>query len=175
MEPGNAAFRTGIVKAAYVSNDVMGRPDFAEMFITAVPSPAAMFLAYEKLGNQGKTPGDATFETAAAGGEIRRAFRPYVEATYALRSSEWRHPLTGIGGAKTPLVYQEICRFFRPEGGGSDPYKGIAKKPGPLWDFHKAGAGGKVEHLKDAMGVALGLSQVRFRSGRDPEIYRLPY
>lgn len=164
-----------IIKALYAKNSEVAETDFAERFAACVPNPSPFFLAYEKIGFQGKCPGDTTFETAAMGGEIRRAFRPFVQGTYALRSSEWRHPLTGIGGAKTPLVYQELCRFFKPTGGGADPYKGNTKQPGPLWGFHLAGAGGNMEHLKDAAGVALGLSQVRYRSGKDPEIYRLGY
>lgn len=131
-----------------------------------------LFLAYEAVGAQGKFVGETTFETAAMGGEIRRAFRPYADATYRMVSSDWRHALTGQGNAKTPLVYHEICRLFEPTGAGADPYKGTKDKPGPLWNFHAAGKGGNVEHLKDALGVALGLTRVRFRGNRDPEIYR---
>jgi len=174
------ADRVDIKGSAYLPNSVVATPTLTWPFMQDQLTPGddegwPLFLAYEKIGFQGKCPGDTTFETAAMGGEIRRAFRPYVSGTYALRSSEWRHPLTGVGNAKTPYVYQELCRFFQPTGGGADPYKGNSKQPGPLWAFHCAGAGGNMEHLKDAAGVALGLSQVRYRSGKDPEIYRLGY
>ena len=58
------------------------------------------FLAIEKCGQQGCSPGESVFETAAMSGEIRQLFRPIP--TYALRSSEWRHALTGVG--TPPLV-----------------------------------------------------------------------
>lgn len=167
--------------AAYLPNEAVATPAQAWPFLQgqvfAGNELAAwpLFFAYERVGFQGKCPGDTTFETAAMGGEARRALRMFVAGTYALRSSEWRHPLTGIGNAKTPLVYQEICRFFEPTGAGSDPYKGTSKGPGPLWAFHQAGAGGNMDHLKDAAGVALGLSRVRFRSGADPEKFRLAF
>jgi hypothetical protein len=185
--PFNSAFallrfmgdRVDIKSSAYLPNSVVATPVEQWPFMRGMLCPNGegwpLFLAYERVGFQGKCPGDATFETAAAGGEIRRAFRPFVEGTYAMRSSEWRHPLTGIGNAKTALVYQEICRFFEPTGAGSDPYKGTSKGPGPLWAFHQAGAGGNMDHLKDAAGVALGLSRVRFRSGADPEKFRLAF
>ena len=132
------------------------------------------FLAYECVGAQGKFCGESVFETAAVGGEVRRLFRRLVDGTYKFVSSEWRHALTGQGNARTPLVYHEICKRFPATGGGSDPCKGTKDAPGPLWDLHAAGKGGNVEHLKDALGVALGLASVRFRSGRDPETYRRP-
>jgi hypothetical protein len=130
----------------------------------------SVFLAIEKCGQQGCSPGEDVFETASMYGEIRQLFRPLP--TYAFRSSEWRHALTGIGNAGTPMVYEEATKFFEPIGGGSDPYKGVTSKPGPLWALHQAGKGGNVEHLKDALGVALGLTRIRFRSGVDPEAYR---
>ena len=143
--------------------------------LSRLPGTDILFLAYESVGAQGKFCGESTFETAAMGGEIRRAFRPFVAGTYKFVSSDWRHALTGAGNARTPLVYHEICKFFAPTGGGADPYKGTEKQPGPLWPLAVAGKGGNVEHLKDALGVALALSRVRFRSGKDPEEYRRPY
>jgi hypothetical protein len=128
------------------------------------------FLAIEKCGQQGCSPGESVFETAAMYGEIRQLFRPIP--TYALRSSEWRHALTGVGNANTPAVYEAVKQFFDPTGRGADAYKGTKAKPGPLWGLHEAGKGGNVEHLKDALGAALGLTMIRFRSGVDPEAYR---
>lgn len=168
-----------LVSAVYASNKDLAEDDYVLAAFPRLSESAARgraasgnFFCYEKVGMQGKFCGESTFETATMGGEIRRAFRPFVEGTYAFRSSEWRHALTGVGNAKTPLVYAECCTFFQPTGKGSDPFKGKTSDPGPLWGLHAAGAGGNVEHLKDAMGVALGLLRVRFRSGRDPEIYR---
>ena len=134
-----------------------------------------VFLAYEKVGLQGKYCGDSTFETAAMGGEIRRLFRPFTSGCYAMVSSDWRYALTGQGNARTPMVYAAACQFFPATGAGSDPCKGTKAAPGPLWELHQAGAGGKVEHLKDALGVALGLTRVRYRAARDPEEYRRPF
>ena len=125
------------------------------------------FLASEKCGQQDCAPGEETFETAAMYGEIRQLFRPMP--TYAMRSSVWRHALTGFGNAKAGAVYNEEVLFFEPTGGGTDKYKGVKAQPGPLWKLHEAGAGGNAEHLKDALGAALGLVMLRFRSGIDPE------
>lgn len=181
---GEGGFVTDIKKANYLENRLLAS---RVPWVQASPDDGGLstsdgwptFLAYEKCGARflggGKSAmiGESTFETAAMGGEIRRAFRPFVSGVYALVSSDWRHALTGRGNAKTPLVYHEIChRFFEPAGGGSDPYKGTSKEPGPLWGLHEAGKGGNMEHLKDALGCALGLTLVRFRSGKDPEMYR---
>jgi len=133
------------------------------------------FLCYETCGAQGAFVGASTFETAAMGGEIRRAFRPLVAATYAFRPSEWRYALVGKGNAKAPEIYAAICESFNPTGGGKDPYKGTTAKPGPLWALHEAGKGGHCEHLKDAIGVALAVLKVRFRSGEAPEKYMRSY
>jgi hypothetical protein len=167
-------YNVELVDAAYLPNRELAKETALYRFTIWLRDldSGGSFFCYEKVGMQGKFCGESTFETATMGGEIRRAFRPFVEGTYAFRSSEWRHALTGVGNAKTPLVYAECCTFFQPTGKGSDPFKGKTSDPGPLWGLHAAGAGGNVEHLKDAMGVALGLLRVRFRSGRDPEIYR---
>lgn len=173
---GTGPYPPEIRGAWYVPNQEFGVGFGAiESVIRSIPGTDVMFLAYESVGAQGKFCGETTFETAAMGGEIRRAFRPFVAGTYKFVSSDWRHALTGAGNARTPLVYHEICKFFAPTGGGADPYKGTEKQPGPLWPLAVAGKGGNVEHLKDALGVALALGKVRFRSGRDPEDYRRPY
>lgn len=172
----NREERAFVRNAVYLDNKDIAEGALHDWFFNKpLVSALPRFLAYEKVGMQGKFCGESTFETATMGGEIRRAFRPHVCGTYAFRSSEWRHPLTGVGNAKTPLVYAECCSFFEPSGGGADRYKGTKAAPGPLWGLHSAGAGGNVEHLKDAMGVALGLTRVRFRSGKDPELYRRPW
>jgi hypothetical protein len=170
------------LRARYVSNDDIKAPSFAmdllaEWYLGKGGGGIPAFMAYERLGAQGNFVGEEVFETAAMGGELRRAFRPFVEGIYALRGSEWAHGLTGQGNAKIPLVYAEICAFFEPAGGGSDPYKGVAKQPGPLWDFHRAGKWKEGEdtmvvHLKEALGCGLGFTRVRFRSGKDPETFR---
>jgi len=133
------------------------------------------YLALEKCGAQFKCVGESVFETAAMGGEIRRAFRPFVTATYVFKSSEWRYLLCGQGNAKTPMIYAELCALFEPTGGGKEPYKGNKAQPGPLWDLHEAGRGGNMEHLKDALGCALALTRCVFRTGEGPEKYRRPW
>jgi len=160
--------RPKLVWAAYTTNEYLRDP----LLINAPYEPGPRFLSYEKCGAQFKSVGESVFETAAMGGEIRRAFRPIVSATYALKPSEWRYLLCGQGNAKTPMVYAEICALFEPTGGGSDPYKGTKDKPGPLWALHEAGKGGNVEHLKDALGCALALTRCEFRTGEGPEKYR---
>lgn len=163
--------------AEYVNNRDLTSPSFCIHFWDRAGAGAVrpVFFAYEKCGAQGKTPGESTFETAAMSGEIRRAFRNHVTATYAMRSSDWRHAIAGAGNAKTGLVYVEICALFPGTGGGSDPWRGVKNKPGPLWALHEAGRGGNMDHVKDALGVAMGLTRVRFRSNKDPEIYRRPW
>lgn len=133
-----------------------------------------VFLAYECCGAQGRFVGESVFETAAMGGEIRREFRPVVSGTYKLKPGEWRHALCGRANAKTPEIYAAFSEFFDQTGGGHDPLKGNKTQPGPLAALHEAGKGGNVEHLKDALGVALSLDRIRYRSGKDPETYRMP-
>lgn len=166
-----------LLHAAYLDNDTLDSLALWASFRCASWNldGLPLVLAYEGVGAQGKFCGESTFETAAMGGEIRRLFRPHVAATYRFISSEWRHALTGQGNARTPLIYHELCKFFPPTGGGADKFKGTKDAPGPLWRLHEAGKGGNVEHLKDALGVALGLTLVNFRSGRDPEEYRRPW
>lgn len=181
--PGHSAFvrvligkrADGMVKAKLVWAQYQANPEIAAWIrplvnVAAISYGMDDFLAIEKCGQQGCSPGESVFETAAMYGEIRQLFRPMP--TYALRSSEWRHALTGMGNANTPAVYEAVKQFFDPTGGGADPYKGTKAKPGPLWGLHEAGKGGNVEHLKDALGAALGLTMIRFRSGVDPEAYR---
>lgn len=159
-----------LVSAAYSSNESLRH---ANSIMNPCGSGEPCYLAYEKCGTQfGRCVGESVFETAAMGGEIRRAFRPVVAATYAFKSSEWRYLLCGQGNAKTPMVYAEICALFEPTGGGSNPYKGTKDKPGPLWALHEAGKGGNVEHLKDALGCALALTRCEFRTGAGPEKYQ---
>lgn len=131
-----------------------------------------LFLAVEICGSQFRMVGASVFDTAAMGGVVRHACKGHVNGIYCMRSSEWRHALTGAGNSRAPMVYDEIKRFFEPNGKGSDPYKGIAAAPGPLWDLFEAGKGGNAEHLKDALGCAIGLTRVAFRTGQSPEQYR---
>lgn len=140
-----------------------------------VLAPAPVFLSYETCGNQGRQAGAGTFETAAMGGEIRRAFRPYVAGTYAFSPSDWRYALVGRGNAKTPDIYAEFGGFFVSSVVCADPLKGTKDEPGPLRRLHEAGKGGNMEHMKDALGVALALDRVRYRSARDPEEFRRPW
>jgi hypothetical protein len=161
--------RPSLRGAIYADNKDLANGDMFEML---ADDHGAAFCAYEKCGNQFKCVGEKVFETAAMGGEIRRAFRPHVQATYSFSPSEWRYLLCGQGNAKTPLIYAEICALFEPTGDGADPYKGTKVKPGPLWALHEAGKGGNVEHLKDALGCALALTRCEFRTGEGPEKYR---
>lgn len=167
----DGTIRAQVDRAKYVDNDGFD----IERYFPVCPEGRdyyKMFLAIETCGTQFKMVGASVFDTAAMGGAVRHALRPFVDGIYCLRSSEWRHALTGAGNARAPVVYDELKRFFEPTGKGSDPYKGVAAFPGPLWGLHEAGKGGNAEHLKDALGVALGLTMVNFRSGKDPEIYR---
>lgn len=134
------------------------------------------FFCYESCGPQGKFVDGGTFETAAMGGELRRLFRGHVDATYAFDPSDWRHILTGRGNAGTRPIYEAACALFGSgEGGGADKYKGTKKQPGQLARLHAAGAGGNMEHMKDALGVALALTRCQFRRGEPPERYRRPW
>jgi len=156
--------------ATYVPNN-----EIDAVVETIKPSRGPHYFAYEKCGAQFKCVGETVFETAAMGGEIRRAFRPLVLATYAFKPSEWRYVLCGQGNAKTPLIYAEICALFEPTGGGSDPYKGTKDKPGPLWALHVAGKGNNMSHMKDALGVALAVTRCVFRTGEGPDKYLRPW
>ena len=173
-----------LVSAAYRYNADMalrGPSEWGLGVLTDLGGP--LFFVYEKLGMQCKVVGEEVFETAAVSGEIRRAVRPLVHGTYALRGSEWRHALTGQGNASDSATrYAVEHEFFAPTGGGRrDPYIGTEAEPGPLWAAGAAGKkregdkNGNICHIIDSAGVALGLTLVRFRSGRDPEIYRRPW
>lgn len=164
--------RPEMAGAVYADNKDLADGDIPE---TVADCPVPRYLAFEKCGAQFKCVGESVFETAAMGGEIRRAFRPIVAAAYAFKPSEWRYLLCGQGNAKTPMIYAEICALFEPTGEGSDPYKGNKARPGPLWALHEAGAGGNMEHLKDALGCALALTRSVFRTGEAPEKYRRPW
>ncbi len=161
-----------LLRAAYQSNESLAKQSLDYVLAVYCSGWRPAYLAYEKCGAQFKCVGESVFETAAMGGEIRRALRPIVAATYAFKPSEWRYLLCGQGNAKTPLIYAEICALFEPTGGGADPYKGTKDKPGPLWALHEAGKGGNMEHLKDALGCALVLTRCVFRTGEGPERYR---
>jgi len=137
------------------------------------------FFAYERVRcSYGSNVGATVMDTATMSGDLRRAFRPHVSGIYAIASSDWRHALTGQGNARTPQVKGSLHEFFEGFGGGADAYKGTKKQPGPWWPIVLAGAkrpgdkGSNIEHLIDALGVAAGLTRMRFRSGKDPEIYR---
>lgn len=134
-----------------------------------------VFLAYEHCGCQGQVVGNDVLETAMMCGEVRRAFRGHVHGTYALRPSDWRYALCGAGNARTPQIYAEFGNWFKSDVAAADPLKGKKGAPGPLALLHEAGRGGKMEHMKDALGVALALDRVRYRSGRDPEDFRRPW
>jgi len=162
-------YKVAEVIGTYFPNE---RVDDLQRFFHSRESIYQLFLAVEICGAQFKMVGASVFDTAAMGGVVRHLCRPNVDGIYCMRSSEWRHALTGQGNARAPIVYDEIKRFFAPTGGGNDPYKGIAAKPGPLWQMFEAGKGGNAEHLKDALGCALGLTMVNFRSGQSPEQYR---
>ena len=164
-----------IIKVGYWSNEDLSHDNFLlSRVVLALPCSTTVpaFLSYEHCGCQGQSVGDEVFETAMMCGEIRRAFRPHVRGTYALRPSEWRYMLCGFGSAKAKHVYAEFPNWFEKSGGGADPLKGNKALPGPLAALHEAGKGGNVEHLKDALGVALALDRIRYRCGRDPEEYR---
>jgi hypothetical protein len=165
-----------VLGAGYVRNDML-----APTLFGASPEDP-VFLAYEACGAQGKFVGETTFETAAMGGEIRQMYRKIAGPAYGMKSSDWRYMLSGQGNAGTPLVYASICRYFTPvaipateKKAPKNLYKGSTKYPGPLWDLHLAGEGGTVEHLKDALGVVIGLLLATYRTGRDPEEFRRPY
>ena len=164
-----------LAAAVYADNKDIAEGCLEDDFLPALVRDQRIFLAYESCGAQGKFVGESTFETAAMGGEIRRAFRPYVAGAYVFRPSDWRYMLCGKGNARTPEIYAEFARWFAPYGGGSDKLRGNKTNPGPLALLHQAGAGGNMEHMKDALGVALALDRVRYRSGRDPEEFRRPW
>lgn len=162
-------YKVAELKCTYFEN---ARVDAAISQLISVHGAYPHFLAVEICGAQFKMVGATVFDTAAMGGVVRHCVRNYVDGIYCLRSSEWRHALTGMGNGRAPIVYEMIKGFFEPTGGGGDPYKGISAKPGPLWPLFEAGRGGNAEHLKDALGCALGLTMVNFRSGQSPEQYR---
>lgn len=168
LVPQDGQYYVNQIEAVYFPNTKMSESLYPWLAHSINPQ----FLAVEICGTQFKTVGESVFETAAMGGAVRYYAGLSTNGTYCLRSSEWRHALTGAGNSRSPVVYEELKRFFVPSGGGSDPYKGIRAMPGPLWAFHEAGKGGNVEHLKDALGVALGLTMVEFRSGKSPELFR---
>ena len=165
--------RPNLLHAAYPLNtDVGNEVSLIYHFVRQFDNTS--FFAYECCGAQGRFVGESVFETAAMGGEIRREFRPLVSGTYKLKPGEWRYALCGKANAKTPEIYEAFSEWFLPTGGGHDGLKGNKAQSGPLAALHEAGKGGNVEHLKDALGVALSLEKIRFRSGKDPETYRMP-
>lgn len=149
-------------------------PEFAGPHETAGDGPLKLF-AYERCGLMGRFVGQSVFETAAMGGELRRAYRPLATQSFALRPSDWKLALTGVGNSKTPAVYEAICREFEPTGGGSDPYRGTKKQPGPLWGLYEAGAGGKVTHMKDALGIAISVLKMEDQTGKSIGEFRVSF
>lgn len=165
-------YRAALCYATYFNNDKLDGV-VNSLHVRTVPNIVVpLFLCVETCGAQFKAVGASVFDTAAMGGCVRYAMRNQVDGIYCMRSSEWRCALTGHGNAKTPLVYEEVKQFFDPAGKGSDPYKGVNGAPGPLWDLHEAGKGGNVEHLKDALGAALGLQLHKRRTSESPERFR---
>lgn len=165
-----------IEHAAYLDNKCLGTlgPGLDPFLnLLGVAKGVTALLCYESCGAQGAFVGESTFETAAMGGEIRFLFRSHVEAIYQFRPSDWRYLLCGQGNARTPQIYAECCRAFGTgAGGGSDPYRGIKSAPGQLAALYEAGKGNNMEHMKDALGVALALTRCVYRTGKDPEKYR---
>jgi hypothetical protein len=162
-----------VLQAGYPSNQELSNRHALTGRVPKIPQRLTTFLCYETCGAQGAFVGESTFETAAMGGELRRMYRPFVDGTYAFRPSDWRYLLCGQGNARTPMIYAECCKALgRPTGGGSDPYRGTKDRPGPLAGLYEAGKGGNMEHMKDALGVALALTRCLYRTGADPEKYR---
>lgn len=184
--PGSCAFATvlmrpraepEVVNAYYVANaDLARSPELWRSRLVGSLRGRAdgipLFFCYEHCGCQGVVVGNDVIETAMMCGEVRRLYRPHVRATYAFSPSDWRYMLCGWGAAKTKAIYADLCNLFPKTGGGADPCKGTKAEPGPLWDFHKAGAGGNMEHMKDSLGVAMALDRVRYRTGGSPERFR---
>lgn len=162
-----------IKSAAYWNNrNLRGWSEELDSFL-GHRSGGPVFLCYEACGAQGAFVGASTFETAATGGEIRHLFRPHVVGTYQFSPADWRYLLCGRGNAKTPQVYEGCCHAFgEGTGGGSDPYRGVKGKPGQLSALYEAGKGNNMEHMKDALGVALAPTRSVFRTGEGPEKYR---
>lgn len=161
----------GNTKRRDLSADIPGHP--------AEGPPCGLFV-YESCSNYGRIVGVSVFQTAAAGGELRGAYRGFVPV-YGLPSPEWRRALTGFQNANDSMVRRRLTDFFTPFGGGADPYKGTKSAPGPWAALAKAGAKipgdprskSSVQHLLDAMGVAVGLYKMRVTTRRDPEMFRI--
>ena len=162
-----------LISARYASNMLLGLGQTPQDLLGGPGVGEPLFFVYETCGCQGRAVGASVFETSAMGGELRRAFRPYA-SLYALTPSDWRYALCGVGNARTPAIYAEFRTWFPSTGGGADPLRGTTSAPGPLAALHAAGKGGNMEHVKDALGVALALDRVRYRRGHDPERYRRP-
>jgi len=163
-----------LVCAEYVPNKRIYDPAFKWPTIRV---PGALYFACEECGmRKGVSPGADAWETAEMVGELRRLMRSYVDGSYFFRPADWRYYLCGRGNAETAAIYGETQLLFpKPDTKASDPWKGNSKLHGPLWGLHAAGAGGNMEHMKDALGVALAMTRCEYRTGKTVEIHRRPW
>lgn len=164
-----------VVWCAYLPNKHCGSSIVPVFLRDMPPAPGEIrWLSYERCGAQHCYVGSSVFETSEMAGAIREAFHGHVAGVYAMRPSEWRYALCGRGNARAPEIYAQCCELFPlPTNKAADPYRGLKNDRGPFAPLYDAGAGGNVEHLKDALGAALALTRVGFRTGGDPEMYRL--
>jgi len=166
-----------IIDAAYLHNNEEGGGNrFAPFLGLYLPE---IVFAYETCTNYGRVIGATVFDTASMGGEIRSWYRG-MTSVYAVPSPAWKHALTGFRNANDKMVRACLHEYFNPTGGGADPYKGVRSQPGPWAPIVNAGkkrpedAKGKsnVQHLVDALGVAIGLYQMRETTKRNSEMFR---
>ena len=171
--------------AWYLPNEKWGDAKFfyawleEQKLVNGIREDGYFYFVYEAVvTSYNSVIGASVMDTAAMAGELRHAFRPYVDGIYGMPSSAWRHALTRAGNAPAKHVKLGLHEFFEPTGGGSDPYKGNTAQPGPWDPIYQAGKpvnkGGKpnYEHLIDAMGVGVGICRTRFMSNTDPEKFR---
>lgn len=106
-----------------------------------------ILVAIEWLTSYGAIVGETTFETAAVVGELRRACKD-LGIDYVLPTRpQVALMLCQTTRAKDTHLTAAAKEFFNPYGGGSDPYKGVKAKRGPLY-----GCGGP--HAWSALHVA---------------------
>jgi|DEB0MinimDraft_10_1074344.scaffolds.fasta_scaffold68444_2 Holliday junction resolvasome RuvABC endonuclease subunit len=103
-------------------------------------------LVIENVSHYGRGVGQSVFDTCFAVGYFYAVGEPSFDIDL-IKKPEVGHIITGSRRATKSQVQRAIKERFKPTGGGSDPYKGIKSKPGPLY--------GTSNHILDAIGVAI--------------------
>lgn len=90
-------------------------------------------MAIEIMCSMGMAVSQDTFDTQLWAGMFIEAFRGRGRQAATLYRKDVKLHLCGNNRAKDTNVTAAVKSRFPPTGGGKDPYKGIASRPGPLY------------------------------------------